>query len=107
MREPLRSPIRSSNASPVQQDPAYRVRGILIDGFDSTTKSMRTLFPGARVGYCLRHALNKLPGKLMAIPSPCAKPSARSSTRYCIACDSGRACGCLRWANGCAALRTT
>ncbi len=32
----------------VAQEPTYRVRGILIDGFDSTTKSMRTLFPGAR-----------------------------------------------------------
>src|SRR6266850_5501605 len=28
----------------VQQEPAYRVRGILTDGFDSTTKSMRALF---------------------------------------------------------------
>jgi hypothetical protein len=28
-----------------QQDPSSRVRGILTDGFDSTTKSMRTLFP--------------------------------------------------------------
>ena len=28
-----------------QQEPSYRVRGILTDGFDSTTKSMRTLFP--------------------------------------------------------------
>src|SRR2546430_3829426 len=52
-----------------QQEPSYRVRGILTDGFDSTTTSMRTLFPGARLGYCLRHALNKLPGKLTAIPS--------------------------------------
>src|SRR5215831_13918199 len=43
----------------LQQDPAYRVRGVLTDGFDSTTKSMRTLFPGARLGYCLRHAINK------------------------------------------------
>jgi hypothetical protein len=34
---------------------------------------MRTLFPGARLGYCLRHALNKLPGKLTAIPSPMRK----------------------------------
>ena len=34
-----------------QQEPSYRVRGVLIDGFDSTTKSMRTLFPGARLGY--------------------------------------------------------
>jgi hypothetical protein len=54
----------------VDQEPTYRVRGILIDGFDSTTKSLRTLFPGARMGYCLRHALNKLPKKLTAITSP-------------------------------------
>src|SRR5215813_13343814 len=53
-----------------QQEPTYRVRGILTDGFDSTTKSMRTLFPGARLGYCLRHAITKLPGKLTAIASP-------------------------------------
>src|SRR5919108_1637326 len=44
-----------------QHEPTYRVRGILTDGFDSTTSSMRTLFPGARLGFCLRHALNKLP----------------------------------------------
>jgi hypothetical protein len=54
----------------VQQEPSYRVRGILTDGFDSTTKSMRTLFPGVRVGFCLRHALLKLPKKLVAIASP-------------------------------------
>jgi len=54
----------------LQQEPSYRVRGILTDGFDSTTKSMRTLFPGARLGFCLRHALNKLPKKLAAITSP-------------------------------------
>src|SRR6266705_3612409 len=53
-----------------QQEPLYRVRGILTDGFDSTTSSMRTLFPGARLGNCLRHAINKLPGKLVAIASP-------------------------------------
>src|SRR5215813_4817936 len=53
-----------------QQEPSYRVRGILTDGFDSTLKSLRTLFPGARLGNCLRHALNKLPKKLAAIPSP-------------------------------------
>jgi hypothetical protein len=54
----------------LQHEPAYWVRGILTDGFDSTTKSMRTLFPGVRLGNCLRHALNKLPGKLTAIASP-------------------------------------
>jgi hypothetical protein len=57
----------------VQQEPSYRVKGVLTDGFDSTTKSMRTLFPGVRVGNCLRHALNKLPKKLAAIASPVRK----------------------------------
>ncbi len=56
-----------------QQEPSYQVKGVLIDGFDSTSKSMRTLFPGARLGNCLRHALNKLPGKLVAIASPVRK----------------------------------
>jgi hypothetical protein len=56
-----------------QQEPSYRVRGILTDGFDSTTSSLRTLFPGARLGTCLRHALLKLPKKLAAIPSPVRK----------------------------------
>src|SRR5256886_13001361 len=31
---------------------------------------MRTLFPEARLGFCLRHALNKLPKKLAASASP-------------------------------------
>jgi hypothetical protein len=57
----------------VQQEPSYRVRGILTDGFDSTTKSLQTLFPGARLGVCLRHALLKLPKKLAAIASPVRK----------------------------------
>ena len=56
-----------------QQEPSYRVQGVLTDGFDSTTKSRRTLFPGARLGNCLRHAVNKLPGKLAAIASPVRK----------------------------------
>ncbi len=51
-------------------EPSYRVRGALIDGFDSTTKSMRTLFRGVRLGYCLRHALNKLPDKLVGLAAP-------------------------------------
>src|SRR5467141_4000031 len=48
-------------------EPSYHVQGALIDGFDSTTKSMRTLCPGARLGSCLRHALNKLPDKLIGV----------------------------------------
>jgi hypothetical protein len=57
----------------IDQEPTYRVRGVLTDGFDSTTKSIRTLFPGARLGTCLRHALLKLPKKLVAIASPVRK----------------------------------
>ena len=57
----------------LQQEPSYRVKGVLTDGFDSTTKSLRTLFPGVRVGNCLRHALLKLPKKLAAIASPVRK----------------------------------
>jgi len=57
----------------VDHEATYRVRGILTDGFDSTTSSMRTLFPGAHLGNCLRHALNKLPKKLVAIASPVRK----------------------------------
>jgi hypothetical protein len=57
----------------LQREPSYRVKGVLTDGFDSTTKSLRTLFPGARLGNCLRHALLKLPKKLAAITSPLRK----------------------------------
>jgi hypothetical protein len=53
-----------------QHELSYRVKGVLTDGFDSTTKSLRTLFPGARLGTCLRHALLKLPKKLVALASP-------------------------------------
>jgi hypothetical protein len=64
---------REFQQAALQQEPSYRVRGILTDGFDSTTSSMRTLFPGARLGNCLRHAINKLPAKLVAIPSSVRK----------------------------------
>ena len=57
----------------LEHEPSYRVQGTLIDGFDSTTKSMQTLFPGARLGYCLRHALNKLPDKLVGLAAPVRK----------------------------------
>jgi len=51
-------------------EPSYQVRGALTDGFDSTVSSMRTLFPGARLGSCRRHALNKLPDKLIGVSAP-------------------------------------
>ena len=49
------------------QEPSYRVQGALTEGFDSTVSSMRTLVPRARLGFCLRHALNKLPDKLIGV----------------------------------------
>ena len=61
---------REFQRAALDQEPSYRVKGVLTDGFDSTTKSMRTLFPGARLGCCLRHVLLKLPKKLVAIASP-------------------------------------
>src|SRR6516225_9674979 len=36
----------------VDQEPTYRVKGVLTDGFDSTTKSLRTLFPGVVISMC-------------------------------------------------------
>src|SRR5499433_1852889 len=53
----------------LEHEPSYQVRGALTDGFDSTVSSMRTLFPGARLGFCLRHALNKLPSKSVGVPA--------------------------------------
>jgi hypothetical protein len=46
------------------------VKGALTDGFDSTVNSMRALFPGVRLGLCLRHALNKLPKQLIGVSAP-------------------------------------
>jgi hypothetical protein len=56
-----------------QQEPSSRVQGILTDGFDRTAKSLHTLFPGVRLGNCLRHAITKLPKKLAASASPVRK----------------------------------
>src|SRR5262249_46458492 len=53
-----------------QQEPSYPVKGFLTDGFDSTTKSMRTLFPGVRSAFSLPPALLKLPKNLVAITPP-------------------------------------
>ncbi len=62
-----------------QQEPSYQVRGILTDGFDSTTKSMCTLFPGARLGNCLRHANSHSQGFFRHLPGPSASSASCSS----------------------------
>jgi hypothetical protein len=51
----------------LEHEPSYQVKGALTDGFDRTVSSLRTLFPGARLGFCLRHALHKLPDKLVGV----------------------------------------
>jgi hypothetical protein len=50
-------------------DPGYQAKGILTDGFESTIKSLRALFPSARIGNCILHAAKKVSGKLKAISS--------------------------------------
>jgi hypothetical protein len=57
----------------VQHEPSYRGQGVLTDGVDSPTKSRRTLCPDVRLGFCLRHALLKLPKKFVASVSPVRK----------------------------------
>ena len=67
MRQNLSESYGAFQRAALQLEPSYQVHGALTDGFDSTTKSMRTLFPMARLGFCLRHALNKLPDKLIGL----------------------------------------
>ena len=54
----------------LQHEPVERAKGVRTDGCYSTTKRMRTLVPGGRVGNGLHHALHKLPQTLAAIASP-------------------------------------
>ena len=72
---------REFQQAALQQEPSYRVRGILTDGFDSTTSSLRTLFPGARLGNWLRHAINRLVPQYdrTKFQSPAHTPMASSS----------------------------
>ena len=91
----------------LQQEPSCRVRGILTDGFDSTVKSMRTLFPG-RVSVTV--SATRSPSSRRSWP-PSRRMSvrhyARSSTRCCTGRASARACRCLHWDNGSATLPIT
>jgi len=88
-------------------EPSYQVRGALTDGFDSTVSSMRTLFPGARLGSCLRHALNKLPDKLIGVSAPVRQGLRAKFTPCSTGVASGKACGWWHWASVYATLPTT
>jgi len=90
-----------------QQEPSYHVKGVLTDGFDSTTKSMRTLFPGVRVGNCLRHALLKLPKKLAAIASPVRQSLRTKFHSLLYRVRQRKSLRVVALGNGCATLLTT
>jgi hypothetical protein len=45
-------------------DSSYCVKGILTDGFDSTRKSLRRLFPFAKLANCFLHATLKFPAQI-------------------------------------------
>ena len=53
--------------SALEVEPSYDVKGILTDGFESTIKSMHTLFPEATIGNCLLHAAKRIPSKLRSV----------------------------------------
>ena len=91
-----------------QQEPSYRVKGVLIDGFDSTSKSMRTLFPGvrARATASATRSISSL-GNSRRSHLRCVRRYARSFTPCDTGRASGRACGSLHWAKGYVALRST
>jgi hypothetical protein len=43
---------------------SYRVKGVLTDGFRSTGKSLKRLFPSARIANCFLHAVIKFPAQI-------------------------------------------
>jgi hypothetical protein len=51
-------------------DPSYQPKGVLTDGFESTRKSLLSLFPKIKLGNCLGHAIQKIPGKLQQTTTP-------------------------------------
>jgi hypothetical protein len=54
------------------------------EGCDSTAKSLRTLFPGARLGSCLRHALMWCSGRAdnQGVSSGAPGPFRKAASRF-------------------------
>jgi hypothetical protein len=48
----------------VAYEPSYCAQGILTDGFSSTRKSLKQLFPKARMANCFLHAIIKFPTQI-------------------------------------------
>jgi len=61
----------------------------------------------ARLGLCLRHALNKLPDKLIGVSAQRARGCAQRSTPCSTGADSAQACGWWHWASVYVALSIT
>jgi hypothetical protein len=49
------------------REPGYAPKGIGTDGFESTRRSLGTLFPKAALGNCLRHAAHRIGQKLQTV----------------------------------------
>ncbi len=52
----------------LEHDPSWEPGGILTDGFASTIRALKKLFPSARIGNCILHAAKKVMSKLRAVP---------------------------------------
>lgn len=76
----------------LHHEPSYRVQGALTDGFDSTTKSLRTLFPRARLIVCATRSTKSLTNWWASRPR-CARGCAPSSIPYCTGVANAKAYG--------------
>jgi hypothetical protein len=85
-----------------QEEPSYEVQGVLIDGFDSTTSSMKTLFPGARLGNLqqpggsqgafltgLAHLYNLVPYQRRALHAGRTRPQGGREGVWCFSVEPG------------------
>jgi hypothetical protein len=86
-------------------EPSYQVQGALIDGFDSTIKSMRTLFPGLAWAIVSVTLLTKSLTNWSASRPRCARGCAPSFTPCYTGVASAKAYESCRWASDYADLR--
>ena len=91
----------------VHPEPSYRVKGVLIDGFDSTTRVCGRCSQGRT--WALACATRSSSSRRTWWPSVLlsVRHSARRSTPSCTEHGSARACACLHSASGYATLPTT
>ncbi len=75
----------------LEVDPAYRAQGILTDGFESTIKSMHSLFPEAAIGNCLLHAARRILSKLKSVSSTTRQTLSRELYQIFEQCQGAKA----------------